>query len=121
LNELQAAKAERLGTYLEEGLTIPEPDLEEDNYSGKFVVRIPKSLHRELSERAKQNDISLNQFIISLLASGLALEAHSSALQELRQEIRCLQYRIYDLRYSIDQSLTRSQTLEYSGDYETAA
>jgi antitoxin HicB len=37
---------------LEDGIPIPEPRLE-DEYSGKFVVRLPKSLHRDLVERSE--------------------------------------------------------------------
>ncbi len=87
LNGLQAVKQERLASYLEEGLLIPEPDPDEEDYSGKFVVRIPKSLHRELSQRAKQNNVSLNQFVIFLLSSGLGLETHRFAPRGLKQEM----------------------------------
>lgn len=56
-----------LEVALEEGLPIPEPRSEED-YSGKFVVRVPRSLHRELAERAKREGVSLNQYINVALA-----------------------------------------------------
>jgi antitoxin HicB len=51
----------------EEGLPIPEPRLDED-YSGKFVVRVPRSLHRELVEEAAREGASLNQYINVALA-----------------------------------------------------
>ncbi len=57
------------GTY-EMGQDIPLPrDMEE--YSGKFVVRIPRSLHRNLVRAAKQEGVSLNQYVTSLLAAGV--------------------------------------------------
>jgi antitoxin HicB len=57
------------GTY-EMGQDIPLPrDMEE--YSGKILVRIPKSLHRNLAHAAKQEGVSLNQYIVSLLAAGV--------------------------------------------------
>lgn len=46
---------------------IPEPLLDE-NYSGKFVVRIPKSLHRKLAIEAEQEGISLNQYAMYKLS-----------------------------------------------------
>ncbi len=92
LQDLQAIKRERLAAYLEEGLCVPEPEPDEEEYSGKFLVRMPKSLHRDLSHRAKENNVSLNQFVTSLLSNGLATEAHRSALQELQQEIRFLRH-----------------------------
>ena len=37
-------------------------------YSGKISVRVPKSLHRNLAQSAKDEGISLNQFILYKLA-----------------------------------------------------
>ncbi|MGA8848878.1 MAG: type II toxin-antitoxin system HicB family antitoxin [Dehalococcoidia bacterium] len=57
------------GTY-EIGQDIPLPrDMEE--HSGKFLVRIPRSLHRTLAHAAKQEGVSLNQYVASLLAAGV--------------------------------------------------
>jgi len=56
---------------LEKGNPIPEPRPEED-YSGKFVVRVPKSLHRKLVEEAEKEGVSLNQYINVTLAGSVA-------------------------------------------------
>jgi antitoxin HicB len=64
---IQEAKAGWLEVALEEGLAIPEPRAEED-YSGKFVVRVPRSLHQELVESAAREGVSLNQYINVALA-----------------------------------------------------
>ncbi|MCX7779648.1 MAG: type II toxin-antitoxin system HicB family antitoxin [Negativicutes bacterium] len=56
---------------LEEGITIPEPVNSEEDYSGKFVVRVPKSLHRDLVRKAKEENVSLNQLTAYLLSSGI--------------------------------------------------
>jgi antitoxin HicB len=56
-----------LEVALEEGIPIPEPRPDED-YSGKFVVRVPRSLHRELVEKAQRQGTSLNQYINVALA-----------------------------------------------------
>lgn len=56
---------------LEDGDAIPEPrDL--DDYSGKFVVRVPRSLHRDLVELARQEGVSLNQYINVALGQAVA-------------------------------------------------
>ncbi len=52
---------------LADGQAIPEPRPVED-YSGKFVVRVPKALHRDLAQEADRQGISLNQFIGTELA-----------------------------------------------------
>ena len=41
-------------------------------YSGQFVQRIPKSLHRRLATRAAAEGVSLNQLAATYLAHGLA-------------------------------------------------
>lgn len=74
LVNLEAIKRDVLEDHLEEGLPIPEPMPKEEDYSGKFVLRIPKSLHRELSQRAREDNVSLNQYTTAVLSAGLALK-----------------------------------------------
>ena len=64
-----AADAKRawLQAALEDGLLVREPD-DLENYSGQFKLRIPKSLHRSLAERARQEGISMNQYCVYLLS-----------------------------------------------------
>jgi hypothetical protein len=53
----------------EEGKEIPHPRIYIDSeYSGKFTLRTPKTLHRQLVEEAEREGVSLNQFILSLIA-----------------------------------------------------
>ena len=49
---------------------IPEPSVTEplDRYSGKFIVRVPRSVHARLSRKAKQEGVSLNQLVASVLS-----------------------------------------------------
>lgn len=63
-----AADAKRawLEAAIEDGYDIPEPN-NDDSYSGQFKLRLPKSLHRQLSEHAKQEKISMNQYCLYLL------------------------------------------------------
>jgi len=66
---LTDAKKAWLQVALERKQTIPEPTTEE--YSGKFNIRLPKYLHRQLAYKAKQENVSLNTLITSTLASRL--------------------------------------------------
>lgn len=59
---IEDAKKAWIITALEDGVEIPEPVNEED-FSGKFVIRVPKSLHKSLSEQAKREGVSLNQYV----------------------------------------------------------
>jgi predicted RNase H-like HicB family nuclease len=49
------------------GLEVPEPQ-EAPQYSGRFVLRIPKSLHRELANEAEAEGVSLNSLVSNVLA-----------------------------------------------------
>lgn len=55
-------------TKLEAGYPIPKP-LDTDNYSGKFVLRLPKSLHAKLAIQAEEEGVSLNQYALYKLSS----------------------------------------------------
>lgn len=59
-----------LEAELRKGSPIPEPRVEEE-YSGKFVIRVPKSLHRKLAELAEREGVSLNQWINAALAEAV--------------------------------------------------
>ncbi len=62
----------------EAGLPIPQPSREEVEYSGKFLFRMAKSLHRRLAEGAYADGVSLNSYCTTLLAG--AVEARSKPL-----------------------------------------
>ena len=52
---------------MENNLPIPVPETASD-YSGKFVVRLPKSLHQRLVIEAEREGVSLNQLALYKLA-----------------------------------------------------
>jgi len=52
---------------LELGYSIPMP-VDSEKFSGKFVLRLPKSLHAKLAMEAEQEGISLNQYALYKLA-----------------------------------------------------
>lgn len=51
-----------------QGEEIPEP-LSTKRYSGKFIVRVPPELHRELSVEAHEAHVSLNRYVSAKLAA----------------------------------------------------
>ena len=70
---------------LEDGLPIPEPR-ELEQYSGKFVVRVPRWLHRELVRTTGQEGVSLNQFVSTVLARAVGEQVAASAHAAMRAE-----------------------------------
>ena len=66
------AKRAWIEAAIEDGITINEPDRIED-YSGQFVLRIPKSLHKTLSDNSKREGVSMNQYCMYLLSKNSAV------------------------------------------------
>ncbi|MDZ7360663.1 MAG: type II toxin-antitoxin system HicB family antitoxin [candidate division KSB1 bacterium] len=66
-NGLDAAKS-WLVTAREFNDPIPKPG---ESSSGKFVTRVPKSLHARLIARAKQEGVSMNALVTTYLAEAL--------------------------------------------------
>ena len=68
--QLEDAKREWFAACIEDGIAIPEPTRDED-YSGQFKLRLPKSLHRLLAERSSEEGVSMNQYCVYLLSRGI--------------------------------------------------
>jgi predicted HicB family RNase H-like nuclease len=56
--------------------SLPEPPAgpQRREYSGKFNVRVPKSLHAALASEAEAEGVSLNQLVVAKLALHLREE-----------------------------------------------
>ena len=64
------AKRAWLEAAIEDNIEIKEPS-EQNVYSGQFKLRLPKTLHRTLAERAREEGISMNQYCIYLLSKSI--------------------------------------------------
>ncbi len=78
------------------GGDIPLPRTME-KHSGRFLVRLPKYVHRRLAQAAEKEGVSLNQYVASLLSSRSSVEELSRKLDDLS---RCM--------HSIQQSMWMS-------------
>jgi hypothetical protein len=56
---------------LAHGREVPRPHAA-SSHSGRLLVRMPRSLHADLSSAAEREEVSLNQFITSVLASAVS-------------------------------------------------
>jgi len=79
-----------LEVAIEDGLDIPLPNAMKE-YSGKFLIRVPKYLHRKLSEQAKKEGVSLNQLVVSLLSEKVTVAKLLKKIESLEKEIKNLQ------------------------------
>lgn len=69
LDNMADAKRLWIATALKRGSRVPLPEKDEDNdYSGRLTLRMPRSLHRKLAEMARKEGISLNQFLLAVIA-----------------------------------------------------
>jgi predicted HicB family RNase H-like nuclease len=71
---IEAAIEEWIEEALAKGREVPDPRTAA-SYSGRLMLRMPRSLHAELSGVAEREGVSLNQFIASSLERGLASSA----------------------------------------------
>ena len=102
LNNLNILKEESFKRMLENSIPISEPvEEKEEEYSGKFIVRVPAELHREIAKQAKKNKISLNQYIQYILTSGLhtttfeqLVETYCSKFDKVIQEMKSVEFNI---------------------------
>lgn len=63
-----------ISAVVDMGKPIPKPaskPMELIEASGKFVARLPKTLHARLVARAKQEGVSLNTLVLTFIAEGL--------------------------------------------------
>ncbi len=119
LELLEEVKRSLFTDYLEEGVTPAEPEsrLFLEEFSGKFVVRIPKNLHGELVRQAKENNVSLNQYVASLLSRGVC-EPSAPSFGAVEKKIDDLSGRVAELIERVAQISGSSSETSYQGDAE---
>jgi predicted HicB family RNase H-like nuclease len=74
LSQLDEIAEGWLEAAIARGQPIPEP-LEENEYSGKFILRLSKSVHQKAALAAKRDGVSLNQFISNCVAEQVGARA----------------------------------------------
>ena len=82
--DLETQKSERFADYLKKGIPIPEP-VPGEEYSGRLMLRMPKSLHRDLAAQARENAVSLNQFVTYLLGRSIQKPARTKISAGLKR------------------------------------
>jgi predicted RNase H-like HicB family nuclease len=85
---IEEARRAWIEVAYEDGTEIPLPRTDR-KYSGRFVVRIARSLHRRLAEQAEWEGISLNQNVENILSASVALESLKKHLHgAIRQRLQ---------------------------------
>jgi predicted RNase H-like HicB family nuclease len=86
IKELEIAKELYLDVFKEDDCELPEPR-KLSEFSGQLRIRLPKSLHEELSRAAESDGSSLNTYIIHLLSSNNQLAKVEKKLIQIKNSI----------------------------------
>ena len=78
LRNLNEAMALWIEVKLDDDESIPLP-LTSESYSGKFLLRVPKTLHRELARHAELEGVSLNQLALAALARSVGYDVRKKS------------------------------------------
>src|SRR3989454_5579825 len=70
---------------LNQGQAIPEP-FANQGYGGKIALRLPRSLHRQAARFAERDRVSLNQFLVSAIATYVGAEDCYHRMEEQLHE-----------------------------------
>ena len=90
LRNIEDAKRGWLTVAIKKGIKIPLPE-ELKEYSGKFLVRVPKYIHERLAIQAKKEGISLNHLIVALLSEKITTSEMMQRIQSIiRSEINAV-------------------------------
>lgn len=76
LQSLEEAKELWIADCLESGQEVPKPSAGDELPSGKWVQRVPRSLHKKLADLARRERVSLNQLVTSALAESVGHKKH---------------------------------------------
>lgn len=106
INNLNEYKQHYIKRLLENDVAIPEP-ISEEEYSGKFVLRLEPWLHKIVKEKSKKEGLSLNQYIKTILVANLRQKYEEKEIhKEIRACFRKLEMRLESLEEAFPQGGT---------------
>jgi antitoxin HicB len=78
LRGIQAAMEGWITAALAEGRDVPQPK-SATSHSGRLLLRMPRTLHADLTRASEREGVSLNQFITDVLAAAVAWRGSADA------------------------------------------
>ena len=82
-----AEAARRLDQNYIQGWAGNPPAVLPEEYSGKFNVRLPRSLHKRLVASAEHEGVSLNHYVATLLSTNDALRSLEGRLEQIEARL----------------------------------
>jgi predicted RNase H-like HicB family nuclease len=89
ISEIKELIATTLEILEEDGDEIPKP-ISEKNYSGKILLRLPRSLHKKVFEQAENDGVSVNTFLNIIIAENVYQSRINSTLNSLDVTVNSL-------------------------------
>lgn len=87
LRSLEEVVAESVDWLIEDSQALPEP-IGAREFKGRISLRIPPDTHRKISFIAAEQDVSLNQYITTLIdQSAGSNQHHSEQIESMKSEI----------------------------------
>ena len=77
---LKAMQAAWIEACIESGRSVPLPQPVDEMPSGKWVQRVPRSLHQRLVRLAKREKVSLNALVTTMLSEAAASKTFEQVL-----------------------------------------
>ena len=93
LAEIESVVTESVQWMIEDGETPPEP-LGSAAFKGNILFRTTPETHREISTRAQEAGVSLNQYLHSLVQRHLAAASVEQEVHELSQAVSRIERRL---------------------------
>src|SRR5215217_2233650 len=78
LSGIREAMTSWITVALQEGREIPEPK-SATSHSGRLLLRMPRTLHADLTRASEREGVSLNQFITDALASAVVWRGRANS------------------------------------------
>lgn len=112
VEQIEAAAVAWVAAALESGHAVPEP-LATSEHSGKVALRMSRALHKMAAERAIDEGVSVNQLLITAVATFLGQqEGLNRAISVFRQEVSA---RFDEIRWATNLSSSWSNVASLSG------
>jgi predicted HicB family RNase H-like nuclease len=111
LERLEDVAVSWLAVALLKKQPIPAPTENAEGFSGKLILRIPKSLHKKAAHMAVRDGVSLNQFILSGLAEQVGGRTVAANIRQRFAAVLSYSFNIASAAKPIDRTTTALPTL----------
>jgi len=107
LAALESMKRLWIESCLNEGKHVPLPAIEEEDLpSGKWLQRVPRTLHKKLTDLARRERVSLNQYVVSVLAEAVGAQTSVVTALDISTLRAGASFSVAELMYQSDMSTT---------------